>query len=774
MIHALMNHLWQSTLFAMAAGFLTLPLRKNGAHTRYWLWCVASYKFVIPFSVLSVIGSHLSWRSIPSTPLPVMLGQFAQPFSTAAVVVPAVSVGPAPRTSLNLLLIWMIVWACGTLTVGTYWTVRWLRIQAAVGKAKPLPLDASIPVKSSSTSIEPGVVGIFRPVLLLPEGICERLTSQQLQMILTHEMCHVRRRDNLTAAVHMLVEALFWFHPLVWWVGRRMIIEREKACDEAVLAAGGDREAYAEGLLKVCKFYLESPLRCTAGVAGADLKKRIELIMTPRVTQKLNAARKTLLAAAGTAAILAPIMMGSVLATTSRAEVQAHTEGLKGGAFQSVSIRASQSGSLGQSININPDAFRVGNYSLRALIAFAFDVQDGLISGPKILDARYNIEAKAPGAFPASGYGGVDKTRAMVRNLLTDQFQLKVHRDTQSLPVFVLTTSSTGLHMQEARPGEPGPLMSFRPTSIGGTALRMDDFIELLSKRLGRPVLDQTGLKQTYDFKLNWKADSSSASGQEDKPGADTPNPSTEVLASALQTQLGLTVQLQQRPVEVLIVDRAQSPKNLLPARKAVSMDPHLFDSYVGHYAFPGNWIMTVYRDNDHFWTQLQGQPPVEVFPEGKDKFFTKVVDAQISFELDAQGRVSGLVLHQNGRDISAPRINDAKAKQIADALKAKIQRQVPVPGSEQALRRLILELASGKPDYDRMSPGLAAATREQLSGLQSGLASLGALVSLKFTDVDPRGWDVYKVQFEHGSAEWKINMAPDGKIDGALVQIVP
>jgi beta-lactamase regulating signal transducer with metallopeptidase domain len=117
---------------------------------------------------------------------------------------------------------------------------------------------------------------------LLPEGIFKRLTSTQLQAVLAHELCHIRYRDNLTAAIHMFVETVFWFHPLVWWMGRRLIVEREAACDEAVIAAGGDPETYASGLLQVCRFYLESRLDCAAGVARADLEKRIERIMTPR------------------------------------------------------------------------------------------------------------------------------------------------------------------------------------------------------------------------------------------------------------------------------------------------------------------------------------------------------------------------------------------------------------------------------------------------------------------------------------------------------------
>jgi bla regulator protein BlaR1 len=74
--------------------------------------------------------------------------------------------------------------------------------------------------------------------LLLPAGITDRLTPPQLKAIVAHELCHVRRRDNLATALHMGVEALFWFHPLVWWLGARLMEERERACDEEVLLMG--------------------------------------------------------------------------------------------------------------------------------------------------------------------------------------------------------------------------------------------------------------------------------------------------------------------------------------------------------------------------------------------------------------------------------------------------------------------------------------------------------------------------------------------------------
>ncbi len=115
-------------------------------------------------------------------------------------------------------------------------------------------------------------------------GISERLTPPQLDAVLAHELCHIRRRDNLLAAIHMLVEALFWFHPLVWWLGKKLVDERERACDEEVLRLGGEPHIYAEAIVNICKLYMESPLVCMSGVTGSDLKKRVEAILVNRLT----------------------------------------------------------------------------------------------------------------------------------------------------------------------------------------------------------------------------------------------------------------------------------------------------------------------------------------------------------------------------------------------------------------------------------------------------------------------------------------------------------
>ena len=116
-----------------------------------------------------------------------------------------------------------------------------------------------MPVLASPSLMEPGLVGLFRPVLVSSSKILpERLTRSEIDAILAHEISHLRRRDNLTASFHMLVEALVWFHPLVWWIGARLIEEREQACDEAVVASGHDRAAYARSLVESCRLYLQS------------------------------------------------------------------------------------------------------------------------------------------------------------------------------------------------------------------------------------------------------------------------------------------------------------------------------------------------------------------------------------------------------------------------------------------------------------------------------------------------------------------------------------
>ena len=94
-------------------------------------------------------------------------------------------------------------------------------------------------------------------------------------------------------------------------------------------------------------------------------------------------------------------------------------------------------------------------------------------------------------------------------------------------------------------------------------------------------------------------------------------------------------------------------------------------------------------------------------------------------------------------------------------------------PGEMELLGRF-KDMRLGKPDYDTMSPGLAAATRQQLPQLQPMITELGAIQSMTFKGVGPAGADIYQVKLEKGSLEYRIWLAPDGKVESALVRPVP
>lgn len=304
MIGALLDHLWQSTLFAGCAGLLILTLRHNEAKTRYWLWFAASAKFLIPFSLLVDLGAALA------LPMPPLTGAMVKLQFVARAATPFTQSLPPAQPGINPLALSFALWLAGFFTVLLIWFTRWRRIHAVLSEAKLLPLAAPIPVKVTASTLGPGLFGVFRPVLLLPEGITRHLTPLELRAVLDHELCHWERGDNLTACVHMLVEALFWFHPLVWWLGAKLIAERENACDESVVAYGNEAGVYADGILKVCRFYAIPPPPLAAAILSADLEGRLQGIMGGQVRSELGKAQKILIAACAVLTIALPVITG--------------------------------------------------------------------------------------------------------------------------------------------------------------------------------------------------------------------------------------------------------------------------------------------------------------------------------------------------------------------------------------------------------------------------------------------------------------------------------
>jgi hypothetical protein len=201
-----------------------------------------------------------------------------------------------------------------------------------------------IPLLLSRELMEPGIFGIVRPVLIWPQQLSARLADEHIEAILAHELMHVRRRDNLAAAMHMAVEAAFWFHPLVWWMERRMVEERERACDEAVVEMGSKPGIYADSLLKACRFCVESPLTCVSGITGADLKKRIIRIVTNSVARNLDFRRKLLLLTVGLTTVAVPVVLGFCQTAMDEANWEKVAGGKQGS--EVVSVKTNKSGSL--------------------------------------------------------------------------------------------------------------------------------------------------------------------------------------------------------------------------------------------------------------------------------------------------------------------------------------------------------------------------------------------------------------------------------------------
>jgi beta-lactamase regulating signal transducer with metallopeptidase domain len=323
MIHAVADHLWQSTLFAGVAGLLTLVLQRNSAAVRHRLWLAASIKFLVPFSLLTSIGNQVQWRKATAETPPHVPYVIESISRRVALPGPVRLKEPAPGVPSQVPTVLFGLWLCGFGANSLAWWRRSRRVRAAVHAASPVGLNLPVQVMSSPARLEPGVFGIRKPVVLVPEGIVSRLTPTQLQAILAHELCHIRRRDNLAAAIHMVVEALFWFHPLVWWIETRLMEERERACDEEVLRTTGDPQDYAEGILTVSKFYVESPLICVSVVTGSNLKRRPETIVMNRDTHQLDPGRKMLLVIAGVLALAGPLAIGVLNAPPMQAQTAA-------------------------------------------------------------------------------------------------------------------------------------------------------------------------------------------------------------------------------------------------------------------------------------------------------------------------------------------------------------------------------------------------------------------------------------------------------------------
>jgi uncharacterized protein (TIGR03435 family) len=562
---------------------------------------------------------------VPRPAPPLVLSVVTASIVTAPPATPSGAV-PATPALMTVPRVLLAMWLAGALASLMVFARQWLRarrlaaasvplvdgrevellrrLEAASGSTRPLPMRAS------GAAVEPGVFGIVAPVLLWPASMSAHLSDPQIETILLHELSHVRRRDNLTGLFHVVVQSLFWFHPMVWWIGARLIDERERACDEEVVCLGRDRQVYAESLLKTCQFCLEAPVTCMSGVTGSDLTRRVANIMSAPVGGVLGRGTRLAIGLAVTAIVVVPIVGGAAQVPQSAPGALALPDSAT--RFEAASVRQNKTGERGASAQTGKGVVTERNMTLRDMLMQAFRIQpDQLIGGPDWLgNDRFDLLAKTDLATPDP------ELLVMLQSLLLDRFGMKVHVETRSLPIYAMVlarpdrtlgpsltpaecgTDSTGrgcgapsgtgnaTFRQEVDvtggggrsgpapagsgggrvdgpPGGGGGLMRItedtgrggggtRGASMMSRGITMSAFAGMISRTVGRMVFDRTGLQGRYDLSLRFRL-----------PGqiADDADAPPEIF-TALQEQLGLKLEATRGPVDVLVIDTATRPVN--------------------------------------------------------------------------------------------------------------------------------------------------------------------------------------------------------------------
>lgn len=418
----------------------------------------------------------------------------------------------------------------------------------------------------------PAVVGLLRPVVLVPVGALAGLPVEQMEALLLHELAHIRRYDYLVNALQSIVEALLFYHLAVWWVSGHMRSERELCCDDAAVAVTGDAQSYARasgswGRRARTLPGGDSGDRRFVGVSGGEAIGR---------------------AASGRAhAFSGGCRRGDGVGRDHRhgGAWSDRTAGVRSGFHKPAgSQRPGQMRDLPRGLT---GRFTM-NASLRVLMETAYHLQPfQIVGGPGWIGSeQYEVEAKAA--------GNPDRARIflMLQSLLEDRFRLQIHRESREMPVYALVAARRGLKLPPPRPGscldeanplpplpEPGgrmqppgqsPASTVRCGGVGvhlvaggarltGGKVPMTEFVCTLSRVLGRPVTDQTGFSGVFDVNLDFLPDDTTAGLPAPPPGAIPVETASPSIFGAVQ-QLGLRLESTKGPIEVLVIDHVERP----------------------------------------------------------------------------------------------------------------------------------------------------------------------------------------------------------------------
>jgi TonB family protein len=334
------DHLWQSTLIGLTTLVVVHLLHRQSARLRHVLLLLAMAKFLVPSALLvaSLDFLGITIEGLLSS-TSATTGSYLHPslWLQLGEQVPVARMTASVDKWSGVYLALVSTWLLGCLFLTTIWVRRRWLVKAllagtprvSVGREADslrrvsgwMLLKRPVELAMPSGFMEPGVWGIRMPVLLLPQGMTKEMTDAELESVILHELIHVERDDNFIAAMQRFLCYLFWFHPLVWILDRKLLLERERVCDELVLGMHIDSSVYAASIVKVTRFCLDGKLAGASCVTGADLKRRLEMILKTTILTRFTVWHWSLVGAAVCGVLVFSLAAGYPPPSLLRAEI---------------------------------------------------------------------------------------------------------------------------------------------------------------------------------------------------------------------------------------------------------------------------------------------------------------------------------------------------------------------------------------------------------------------------------------------------------------------
>jgi len=338
----------RATLLLGVAFLAAFVLRRASASARRLVWVVTTV-CLLALPVLSLVA-----LSIPTAPVSVATVATVTPVRIPVSMVPM----KAPAPSIP----WIeIVWAVGAFAVLSRLAAGMVRIWWIRRHALSTGMTSCL--ESDRISM-PMTCGVFRPAILLPSGY-RGWPEDRLNLVLAHEMVHVRHRDCLFQVLMQIVCALYWFHPLVWLAAARLRIERERASDDGVLRLGIDGAKYAEHLLEMVRAARHGghPALAVAMANPSHLENRLVALLNARVNRNTVSQKSTIIAVVAAGILVFPL--ASIRAQSSgRASISGVVYDMSGAANPHATVLATN---LDTNTREEALAGEAGEYSLGSI-----------------------------------------------------------------------------------------------------------------------------------------------------------------------------------------------------------------------------------------------------------------------------------------------------------------------------------------------------------------------------------------------------------------------